>query len=317
MDPNLVFFLSLTLIVLGYIIKKLNIITEEEGKGIAKLILNVTLPALILDTIPEIDFIPELILLFFLCIGYSLIVLGVGFLIFRNAEHKHKGILFMCIIGYNIGLFAYPLIEGIWGEEGIQHIALFDFGNAFIIFALCYAIAAYFSPKNSVSQDNDKQDKHELIKIDFKYIFKRIFTSVPLITYIIAIILNLLNFEFSFFFSELIGIVSRANMALTLILLGIYLNFKFEKSEWKEIFKVLLIRYSFGISIGLILFFTLPFSALYRTILLIALIMPVGMAVIPFAVQYGHDEELTGIIVNLTIIISFILMWIITLIVGV
>ncbi|MGV9173434.1 MAG: AEC family transporter, partial [Promethearchaeia archaeon] len=50
-DPNLVFFLSLAIILIGYLIKRANIISEEEGKGIAKLIINVTLPALIFDVI--------------------------------------------------------------------------------------------------------------------------------------------------------------------------------------------------------------------------------------------------------------------------
>ena len=106
-------------------------------------------------------------------------------------------------------------------------------------------------------------------------------------------------------------------MALTLLLLGIYLNFKFEKSEWNVVLKVLSIRYICGLAAGILLFFILPFSLLYRTILLVALILPVGMAVVPFSVEYELNEKLTGIIVNLSIVISFILMWLITLIVGV
>jgi hypothetical protein len=40
-DINYTFFLSLTIIAIGFIVKKLKIITEEGGKSIAKLILNV------------------------------------------------------------------------------------------------------------------------------------------------------------------------------------------------------------------------------------------------------------------------------------
>lgn len=308
MDPNLVFFLSLIIIAIGYTIKRLNIVTEEEGKGIAKLIINVTLPALVLDIVTNLDFNQELFLLFFICLIFSISVLCFGLVIFRNYPKPIKGIILMTIIGYNIGLFAYPLIEGIWGIEGLQHIALFDFANAFVIFGVCYVIAAIYSPK---SQEENN------IKIDYGYIGKRLGTSVPLICFILAVILNLNGFRFSGFFAELLNVISRANMALTLLILGIYLNFKFEKSEWGIIVKVLLIRYSFGLLVGLILFFILPFSLLYRTILLVALILPIGMAVVPFAIEFEHNEKLVGIIVNLTIVISFILMWIITIVVGV
>ena len=307
MDANLVFFLSLIIIAIGYIIKKLNIVSQEEGKGIAKLILNVTLPCLVLYVVTSLEFSSELFLLFFICLIFSAVVLTFGFIVFRKYPKEIRGILLMCIIGFNIGLFAYPLIEGIWGIEGLQHIALFDFANAFVIFGICYVIAAVYSPKNE-NVDN---------KVDYKYIGKKLLTSAPLISYIVAIILNLNGFRFPDFFSELLSVISRANMALTLLLLGIYLNFKFEKSEWGLILKVLLIRYVFGLAVGIFLFFILPFSLLYRTILLVALILPIGMAVVPFAVEYEYNENLVGIIVNLTIVISFILMWIITLVVGV
>ncbi|MGV9172753.1 MAG: AEC family transporter, partial [Promethearchaeia archaeon] len=224
-------------------------------------------------------------------------------------DRQVKGILLMTSIGYNIGLFAYPLIEGVWGTEGLQHIALFDFGNAFVVFGICYVIAAIFSPKNGKGGD----------RIESSYIVKKLVTSAPLLSFIIAIILNLLGIELPLFFSELVGIISRANMALTLLLLGIYLNFRFQKSEWFNVIKVLALRYGFGLVVGLILFFTLPFSHLYRTILLVGLILPVGMAVVPFAVEYDYSDKLkklTGIIVNLTIIISFILMWVITILIG-
>jgi len=98
-----------------------------------------------------------------------------------------------------------------------------------------------------------------------------------------------------------------------LLLLGIYLNFKFERSEWNTIIKVLLIRYSIGLSTGLLLFILLPsnqFEFLFRIIIAISLILPIGLAVIPFAVEFDYNQNLITIISNLTIIISFVLIWI-------
>ncbi|MFW9820833.1 MAG: AEC family transporter, partial [Candidatus Thorarchaeota archaeon] len=95
------------------------------------------------------------------------------------------------------------------------------------------------------------------------------------------------------------------------------LNFRFERKQWKNILKVLIIRYSFGLVIGLILFFTLPFDQLYRGILAIALILPIGLAIIPFAVEFSYSEKrFAGTLANLTIIISFILVWIVILVLG-
>ncbi len=305
-DVNYIFLVSLTIIVLGFVVKKAGIISEENGKIIAKLIINVTLPSLILYIISTIEIDPSLLLLPVICLGYSLIVVGIGWVLFKKAPTPIKGIILMTIIGFNIGLFAYPLIEGIYGSRGLQYIAMFDAANAFIIFGLCYSIAAIFSPKNEI----------EKINVNSQYIGKKLAKSIPLMSYIVALFVNLSGLQFPVIVMDLLEIISRANMALTLLLLGIYLNFKFEKSQWNTILKVLLMRYSFGLTIGLILFFTLPFDLLYRSIILVGLILPIGMAVVPFSVEFGYNEKVVGTIVNFSIIISFILMWLVILIVG-
>jgi len=305
-DVNYIFLLSLTIIVIGYILKKLNIISEENGKTIAKVVFNVTLPALILNVIISIKITPSLGLITLISILYCIPILVLAFTLFRNYPKEIKGLIFMAVIGFNVGHFAYPLIEGIWNEEGLKYIAMFDIGNAMVIFVICYILGLIYSP------NNEFQDKKELAK---NILFK-LLKSAPLMSYIIAIILNFLNIGFPIFVLDLLDVLSRANMALTLLLLGIFLNFKFEKSQWKNAFIVLIIRYSFGLVIGLMLFFLLPFDQLYRGILAIALILPIGLAVIPFTVEFGYNERFAGMVANLTIIISFVLLWVVIILLG-
>jgi predicted permease len=304
---NYIFLLSLTIIAIGYILKKLNIISEEKGKTIAKVVFNVTLPALILSVVSSIEITPSLGLITLISILYCIPILTLAFLVFKNYPKEIKGLILMAVIGFNVGHFAYPLIQGIWYAEGLKYIAMFDIGNALVIFVICYVLGLIYSPKNEF------EAKKDLVK----HILLQLLKSAPLMSYIIAITLNLLNIEFPLFVSDLLDILSRANMALTLLLLGIFLNFKFERSQWKNILKVLVIRYSFGLIIGLLLFFILPFDQLYRGILAIALILPIGLAIIPFAVEFEYAEKkFAGTVANLTIIISFILVWVLILLLG-
>jgi len=306
-NVNYIFLLSLTIIAIGFILKKLNIITEDNGKTIAKVVFNVTLPALILSVISSIEITPSLGLITLISILYCIPIIILALTLFKNYPREIKGLIFMAVIGFNVGHFAYPLIEGIWNEEGLKYIAMFDIGNAIVIFIICYILGLIFSPKN------DFQDKKELVKT----ILLKLLKSAPLMSYFIALTLNFLNINFPLFVSDLLDVLSRANMALTLLLLGIFLNFKFERSQWKNIVKVLIIRYSFGLAIGLFLFFLLPFDQLYRGILAIALILPIGLAIIPFAVEFDYSEkQFAGTMANLTIIISFILIWIVILFLG-
>ncbi|MFX1339317.1 MAG: AEC family transporter [Promethearchaeota archaeon] len=308
-DVNYIFLLSLTIIVIGYIVKKLKIITAENGKVIAKIIFNITLPAVILKVTSRVEFNPSLILLPLVNIIFGFLMAIIGLILFRKTQREKKGLILMALIGFNVAHFSFPLIEGIWGEKGMQYIAFIDAGNAFTIFVLCYIVGSIFAP-NSKSED---------LSVKFKDTGRRLLKSAPLMSYFFALFINFsgIGESMPIFFWDLLDIIARANTALSLLLLGIYLNLKFERTEWATILKVLITRYSLGLVVGLLLFFFLPpdqFDLLFRIILTISLIFPIGLAVIPFSVEFEYDLKLISMIANLTIIISFALVWILIII---
>ncbi|MHA1240686.1 MAG: AEC family transporter [Promethearchaeota archaeon] len=308
-DINIIFLLSISIVAIGYLVKKLNILKETDGDTIAKIIFNITLPAVILQVTTTIQFELSLILLPLIGIVYGVFMAFIALLVFRKHPPNLKGAMIMTMIGFNVANFFFPLVEGIWGQSGMQYIALFDAGNAFTIFIVCYILSTIYSPKN---QEN-------VIKINVKYIFKRITRSAPILSYIIALIINFSGIVIPSFFSELLDILARANSALALLLLGVFLHFKFGKAEWFSIIKVLVLRYGVGLLVGLALFFLLPpstFNHLFRVIVCLALILPVGLAVIPFSVENGYDQKLVTMVINLTIIISFALIWVLILILN-
>ena len=47
--------------------------------------------------------------------------------------------------GFNIRLFAYPLVEAIWGLEGLKYFGMFDMGNSIIVFGVCYIFTSVYS----------------------------------------------------------------------------------------------------------------------------------------------------------------------------
>ncbi|MBD3214872.1 MAG: AEC family transporter [Candidatus Lokiarchaeota archaeon] len=306
-NANYIFLLSLTVIFISFLIKKAGILSEDDGKVIAKVVLNVTLPALILEVFSNIEIYPTLVLLPFIAFGFSLLVSAFTYVSYRKYPMRYRGLMMMVSVGFNIGLFAYPLIRGIWGEIGMEYIIMFDLGNSFVVFILSYTLGSFYSPKI----------KPHTEKFNAKTIIKRVFSSVPLITLFIALIINLSGIILPLLLTDLLDILSRANMALTLLTLGIFIDFQFDKSHWKYVIQVLFTRYGFGLLVGIPLLFVLPFGLEYNALILVGLILPIGMSSIPFAVEFGYDEKLASTMVNLTNIFSFILMWIIVLILGI
>ncbi len=228
---------------------------------------------------------------------YAFIPLSAAFLIFRKSSREERGTSFITVAGFNVGLFSFPLIEGLFGQKGLKLMAMFDFGNAFVIFGMVYLLGYQFSH----TRNNKKLTVGNSVKL--------LATSVPFMGYILAIILNISHTAPFGFVSDILDILARSNMALSLLTLGLTLSFRFDRKHWAFIVRIIGIRYLAGIISGFSLYLLLPYSQLIKTILLFGLTLPVGLSSIPFSVEFGYDTEITGTINNITIILSFLVMW--------
>ncbi|WP_175639480.1 AEC family transporter [Metabacillus schmidteae] len=292
---NLQFLYCVLIISLGYILKRGNIIKEKDGEGLSRIIFNLTLPSLIIVTFSDITLEPSLFLLILAGFLYGILIGFLGLFVFRKKKKNVKGMLGMMVPGLNIGLFAYPLVEVIFGKEGITYFGMFDVGNAFIVFGLSYLIGSFYS--------------NEEVKMDFKTIVSKMTKSIPLMTYILVVIINLVGLTLPSVIVDVAGIISGANMPLSLLLLGIYLNFSFDRSYVKLMLQYLGLRYGAGLLIGILCFFLLPFDDMFKYTLLLGFLLPTSMSVLPYSVEFEYNQKFVGTLSNLTIIISFILLW--------
>ncbi|WP_226527452.1 AEC family transporter [Metabacillus niabensis] len=292
---NMQFLYCILIISLGYILKRGNIIKEKDGEGLSRIIFNLTLPSIIIVTFSDITLESSLFLLIFIGFLYGVLIGFFGLFVFRKKQRNVKGMLGMMVPGLNIGLFAYPLVEAIFGKEGITYFGMLDVGNAFIVFGLSYLIGSFYSK--------------EEVKLDFKTVVTKMSKSIPLMTYIIVVIINLIGLSLPSVIVDVADIISGANMPLSLLLLGIYLNFSFDKSYVKLMLQYLGLRYGVGLLLGVLCFFVFPFDEMFKYTVLLGFLLPTSMSVLPYSVEFEYNQKFVGTLSNLTIIISFILLW--------
>jgi len=289
------FLYCILIISLGYILKRGNIIKEKDGEGLSRIIFNLTLPSIIIVTFSDITLESSLFLLIFIGFLYGVLIGFFGLFVFRKKQRNIKGMLGMMVPGLNIGLFAYPLVEAIFGKAGITYFGMLDVGNAFIVFGLSYLIGSFYS----------KED----VKLDFKTVVTKMSKSIPLMTYIIVVIINLIGLTLPSVIVDVADIISGANMPLSLLLLGIYLNFSFDKSYVKLMLQYLGLRYGVGLLLGILCFFVFPFDEMFKYTVLLGFLLPTSMSALPYSVEFEYNQKFVGTLSNLTIIISFILLW--------
>ncbi|WP_236640056.1 AEC family transporter [Thermoanaerobacterium aotearoense] len=162
--------ISIIIIFFGYAVKKMKFLPAETGKVLNSFIIYITLPASIAKVFLTTKVNTNLFVLTLSGFAFGFITFIIGFLAFRNANLKRetKGTLIISLCGYNIGLFAFPFVQQIYGNNGLLHIAMFDMGNSFNVFGVAYIAAYAFSQSD---------------KLDLKKVFKKILCFVPFDTY--------------------------------------------------------------------------------------------------------------------------------------
>jgi hypothetical protein len=264
------------------------------------------LPALVLSTLPEVDIDRQLAVIPLLPILQNVLVLGIAMVVFRREPRNRKGVLLMCSIGFNNGLFAFPIVGAIWGKEAVAILAIFDIGNALMLLGVNYAIGAYFSEGPDAVASGKT----------LSFVGKNLATSPPLIAFVVAILLNTSGLVLPTLVKEPLSILATANGGMVFLLLGMFQSFDLRSWEPRSLLRVFAVRYVPGLLAGIAIYLFSDFSELVRKVLLIAFALPVGMSAIPFAVRFGLDHRMATTLINTTILFSFALIWVIVWIVG-
>lgn len=292
------FIIIILLIALGYLLKRINFIKSADSQVLSTLVLNVTLPSLVIVNLNSANLDLSFSILPIMMLIYGILAKVIMVSLFRKYDNHVKGSVGMMAASLNIGLFAYPLVETIWPKNGMIYFGMADIGGAIIMFGVTYFVGSYYSEGSD--------------QFNFKFLGKKLISSIPLVTYIVMFILNMANIHLPKASIDFFTIISKANMPLSMILLGIMLSFRIEKQFLPIAVKYLIVHYGLGCIAGLLVHFFLPTSDdMIKTTLLITWLLPVGVAIIPYSIQFKYKTlPLVGMVTNISIVISIIIIYI-------
>ena len=280
----------IAIIVLGYVLKKIGVFREEDFGVLSKIVIRITLPAAIITSFAGKEIDPGLLLLLVLGIGCGAVYICLGFLLNRKNSREQRAFDILNLPGYNIGCFTMPFAQSFLGPMGVIATSLFDSGNAFICLGGAFGVASAVKDGRG---------------FDFKRIIRALSRSVPFVTYLLMVAMNLLRLPVPGMVIECASIIGGANSFMAMFMIGV--GFKLtlgDKSQTGQILKLLGIRYGVGTILALIFYFVLPFDIQVRQALVILAFSPIGSAVPPFTAELGGDVGLSSAINSMAIVIS-------------
>jgi len=262
-------------------------------KGDASVILNVvfyfSLPALILGSIPNTELNHDFIFLPLIPVIIALILFLLAILIgkFLNLERKTLGVFVISALIMNTA-FAFPFVAAFFGNEGLSRMLIFDVGNAMFIYSFAYYQACRYG--------NHKVDHSKLVK--------RLVTSIPLWSIVVALILNFTGIKTIGFLQGYFKMAGDLTFPLLLVCIGILFEPRF--INIKAMSLALFIRMGLGMLLGLLFVRLLGLEGVTRHVVILATATPIGYNTLTFSSIEKLDSEFAAALISVSILISLI-----------
>ena len=280
------------IIILGYTMKKIGVLHQDDFMVLSKIVIRITTPAAIAVSFAgkEIDL--SLLLLILLGLGSGILLVTAAYLLSLRNSKNQRAFNMLNVAGYNIGNFALPFVQGFLGPVGIIVTSLFDTGNAIVALGGAYGAA-------STVKDGSG--------FDLKLIAGKLVRSVPFMCYIILVSLNLAKIPLPTPMVSCLQIIANANAFLAMFMLGVGFNLSGDFKQIGIIAKVLSIRYTLSAVMAVAVYFLLPMDLEVRQTLVILLFSPISSIVPAFTGDMGEDVGLSSAINSISIICSIVI----------
>ena len=281
------------IILLGYTMKKIGVLKQEDFMVLSKIVIRITTPSAIAVSFAGKVIDLSLLTLILLGFGAGVILVAAAYIANLRADKNRRAFDMLNIAGYNIGNFSLPFVQGFLGPTGIIVTSLFDTGNAVI------ALGGAFGAAATVKDGRG---------FDLKLIANKLMHSVPFVCYIILVSLNLAKIPLPSPVLSCLQIIANANAFLAMFMLGVGFNLSGDFTQLGTIVRVLGLRYGLSTVMALAVWFLLPFDAEVRTTLVILLFSPISAIVPAFTGDLGEDVGLSSAINSISIVCSIIFM---------
>ena len=273
----------------GYGFKKAGIFKVEDTDFLKKVILYLTMPAMAVNGLKDLELQPSFLWCFLVGFGTSTILMLVGMAVTRRKSPEERVMYLFNFNTYNIGNFAIPFLTGLISTEGFAALCLFDIGVAIYLYGIDYSLAeAVKGGKGSFS---------------LKFLLKKIFTSPITDMYLLMILLAALHLRLPDPILKLASVMGNANAFLAMLSIGILFELNLEKKNLRDMVKFFVLRYGTILLIMAGVILLIPFSQDIRQAICVLLMAPVASIAPLLTMNAGGDGAKAAQINSVSILI--------------
>ena len=282
----------LLVILATFTLKKVGMFRKEDGQFLAKLMMNVTMPCVLLSAGKNIEFSPQLLIAFGLgiCSNLILIACGLTSASLTRYDSKTKGIYVINCAGFNVGSFALPFVQYFFDSSVLSYLCMFDIGNAIMGLGINNTIGG------AVAKTGEKPSVQGTIK--------NLFSNPPFSVYLIVIFFAILHISLPEGLLTVVSIAGNANAFVTMGMIGLLLEISMPKGDAGKTFQVLLTRLIGQAIVSLLIWFLLPLPEQAKMVLILCIVTPITSMAPVFTKKMVGDSDIPAAANSLSIPIA-------------
>lgn len=294
------------IILIGYIARKKNLINEDINKGLSRIMVDITLPALIMYNIINVELnikiLNNLILLTIITfISYLFVLLLSSIISNKITNDPNRQTIFKCLLVFaNVGYMGLPVLNAIYPARGIFYGII----NNIIFNIILWTYGVYIF----IQQDNPSSKGIKLNKI----------LSNGLLAVILGFILLGLNINLGPI-KDALNSLGGMTFPLSMLIIGSSLtNVKLRTIiRDKHLYYLSLLKLIIIPIIGLFILNLFNIPIIIRNISVILLAMPAGAIGVILAEQYNGDYKFASEGVFITTLCSIVTIPLIVLLINI
>jgi len=213
-------FLLFVCLLIGILLQHSKAFPANAYQTLNAFVIYVSLPAVALYYIPKIEFSNDLLF----PVGVAWITFFGSFILFAGLgkifgwSKKLIGCLILTAGLGNTSFVGFPVIEALYGEEGIKAAILLDQPGTFVVMStLGIAVAAIYS-----------KGKTDVVSIGKKILF-----FPPFIAFLVACLMNIFNLHFHVDWQSVFQKIAITVSPLALVSVGLQLKIERKSAHWK------------------------------------------------------------------------------------
>lgn len=288
-------------IFLGWLMRRLGILQRSDARVISKILMNITLPCIVVTNINGITLDMDILVAVVIGILANAFFCAQAFIFSKPEDSDDRVVKAFCLSSFNVGNYVIPLLTGSITPHAMAGVLAYNYpGTAIFTYGMPPVVAgmAYGAKGESAG----------------KRLWKSLSRNVTLLTCVFMITLSLLKLSLP---ESVVGVcrsIGGANATLAMLSIGLLLDLNMPKEEKGYCFQIVAIRFACAVICGLCIYFFAPVADDMRRALTLTVFAPIASTMPALALSCGYNGSRVAVINSLYMIVSVVSMTLLTLI---